>query len=656
MAVTARTTSRISSLDGLRGIAMVIFLLFHVGVPGLGGAWTGLSLFFVMSAYLITLLLLRERDRFGRMDVVAFYRRRARRLLPALFVLLAVVGTWGLLFADDLARRGLRGDMLASLGFVMNWRLVGEADQYFSTFGQPSVLRHLWTLSVEEQFYLCLPLLLVVLFLLPPRLAIPLLAAGAVASAWWTAQIGLGDASAVAHSYYGTDTRAQSLLGGMIAAFVHHAWRSGPPSALRRAGPALAWVGVVACGAFVVLVEPMDPFMFGQGGLLLQAFVVGLLLLLLAHGIAGSAGRFLGWAPFAYLGVRSYGIYLYHWPITLWLDQAFPGTPLWVAVPVVLGLSVLIAAASYRWLEEPVIRGGLRALVPARRRPRLVAVAAPVLVVALAVQVGNVGASASEMDGRAVDVPALSDDDPAYKPKDRPTRVALYGDSVAQNLVTYFPTANHPDLLVGSVAVPGCDLVDLTPAWNRELGGAPTAECRDSRTNLGERLRDLDADTVVLVTGSLLSIPHHVEGDDGPVWWLQDAPYRAAVESALDGLLAQADESGVSTQIATIPCRIDGREGHAEALRAYLEAHPEVAEATSDPTVVNTWIREWAQSRDVAVLDLYDALGCSEGFRPVIKGVTLYADQLHFSDAGAAMVWTWLAPRVRAQAAGSPAR
>ena len=97
----------------------------------------------------------------------------------------------------------------------------------------------------------------------------------------------------------------------------------------------------------MVLVEPMDPFMFGQGGLLLQAFVVGLLLLLLAHGIAGSAGRFLGWAPFAYLGVRSYGIYLYHWPITLWLDQAFPGTPLWVAVPVVLGLMIALLTAYF---------------------------------------------------------------------------------------------------------------------------------------------------------------------------------------------------------------------------------------------------------------------------------------------------------------------
>lgn len=657
MGVTAAPArARVASLDGIRGLAMVLFMLFHAGVPGLGGAWTAISLFFVLSAYLITLLLLRERARFGRVDVVGFYRRRARRLLPALVTLLLAVAVWGLVFADDLARRGLKGDLLASLGFVMNWRLVLEADQYFSVFGQPSILRHVWTLSVEEQFYLFVPLVLGVLLLLPRWVAIAALGAAAVLSAWWTAQVGLGDSSAIAHAYYGTDTRAQSLLVGMIAAVVHHTWLSGPVGRPRPLGPVVAWAGLIACVAFIVLMSPMDPFMFLHGGLLLQASVVAALLLLLARRQAGSVDTVLGWAPFAYLGVRSYGLYLYHWPITLWLDRVFPGMPWWTAAPLVLGATLLIAAASYRWIEEPVIRDGLKALLRVPSRARLAAVVGPVLVVVLAFQVGNVGATASEMGGRVVDVPPLADDEPEYEPRDRPTRVAFYGDSVAENLVSYFPAANFPDLLVSSVAVPGCDLVNLTPAWNEELGGPPTRECRQSKTTLGERLEDVKADTVVLVTGSLLSIPHYAPRSDTRVWWLQDPPYRRSVEEALDRLHYQAEQADVRTQIATIPCRIDGRRGHAAALRAYLEENPAVAEATSDPTVVNEWIRNWATSRDVAVLDLYEAFDCADGFRPEVNGVTIYGDQLHFSSDGAAMVWSWLAPRVRAEVSGGASR
>ncbi|WP_146828200.1 acyltransferase family protein [Aeromicrobium flavum] len=652
MTTATERRPRITSLDGIRGGFMLLFMLYHLGVPGLPGAWTGLSLFFVLSAFLITRLLLKERRRFGRVDVAGFYRRRARRLMPALVLLLLVLGAWGLFFADEFARRQLRGDILATLGFVMNWRLVLESDQYFSTFGSPSLLRHAWTLSVEEQFYLCVPLLLAILALMSRRLGLAVLVVAAVGSAWWTAQVGLGDASAVAHSYYGTDTRAQSLLVGMIVAFVDDGWRERTPAWLSRVGTPLAWVTLAGALAFVLLVDPMQPFMFLQGGLLAQAVVVGLLILALSRGVAGSAGRVLGWAPLAYLGVHSYGLYLFHWPITVWFDEAFPDRSVWIAVPVVLTLSVGAAAASYRWIEEPVMRHGVRGLFPRLRRPGRVALAAPVAVVAVAVAVGQVGATASQVGGRSVDVPPLVAGSPAYEPSEKPTRIALYGDSVAENLVTYFPTADYPDLLVSGLAVPGCDLVDLEPAWNEELGGAPDAECRRSWTNLGERLRDVDADTVVLVLGTLLSIPHYAP--DGEVWWLDDRPYRDVVEKALDDLVSQAQDAGVTAQVATVPCRIDGRRGQSPALRTYFEQNPEVAEATSDPQVVNRWIRAWARDRDVEVLDLYEVLECSEGFRPEVNGVNLYGDQLHFSDEGAAMVWTWLAPRIRDHAGREP--
>ncbi len=216
-----RTLAHVPALDGLRAVAVVGVMLFHGGVSWMPGGFLGVDVFFVLSGYLITTLLLRERVLSGRVDLRAFWNRRLRRLLPALLVLLAGVSVAAPFLGDPAQRAQLRGDGLASLLYVANWRFILTEQSYFA--GTPSPLRHLWSLSVEEQWYVVFPLVaaLALGHLRKRRLQVftGALAVAALASAGWMAHLasGPGDPS---RAYYGTDTRAHSLLVGAVLACV----------------------------------------------------------------------------------------------------------------------------------------------------------------------------------------------------------------------------------------------------------------------------------------------------------------------------------------------------------------------------------------------------------------------------------------------------
>lgn len=204
------------ALDGLRGVFILLFIGYHFGLTELEGMWVTINLFFVLSGFLIVRLLTAEQSRYGSIDVWDFYKRRIRRLVPALLAMLLFVMAWGALAAPEGVRRKLGGDVLATLGYVMNWRLIEQGDQYFGTAGGASPLRHAWTLAIEEQFYLVAPLVLIALYVLfrNRRISIAVLLVGAVASAVWTAYLGFHDQSDYPRLYYGTDTRAQALFIG----------------------------------------------------------------------------------------------------------------------------------------------------------------------------------------------------------------------------------------------------------------------------------------------------------------------------------------------------------------------------------------------------------------------------------------------------------
>jgi peptidoglycan/LPS O-acetylase OafA/YrhL len=216
-------------VDGLRAVAVLAVLLYHAELPWIQGGFLGVDVFFVISGYLITSLLLTEWLQRGRIDLPAFWLRRARRLLPALFLLMAVTLVFAVLFLSNEVA-GLRGDAFAALGYVTNWYLVFSDQSYFEMMGRPSLFRHLWSLAVEEQFYIVWPLLLTaMMWLLRPRQVLLVVLAGAVASTVLMALLYQPDVDP-SRVYYGTDTRGVGLLVGAALAFL---WA---PGRVRQAG------------------------------------------------------------------------------------------------------------------------------------------------------------------------------------------------------------------------------------------------------------------------------------------------------------------------------------------------------------------------------------------------------------------------------------
>lgn len=346
-------------LDGLRALAVLAVLGYHGGIVGLPGGFLGVEVFLVISGYLITALLVAERNATGRLNLKDFFIRRARRLLPAVGLLLVVVSVVSVVFLPDEVA-GLRGDVLSALFYVQNWHQIFADQSYFAAVARPPLLRHLWSLAVEEQFYLVWPIVFALgIRVLGRRKLLVGVVAGAVASAVWMAVLfsPLVDPTRV---YYGTDTRASGLLLGVALAMVWPPWRL--RTTVTIGGRALLdGIGVAALLGLVGLMATLGEFstVLYRGGFFVTGVLSVVVIAVLVHP-AARLGTVLGIAPLRWIGLRSYGIYLWHWPVFMLtrpgLDVAWPG---WVVVVVRLGLTLGIAELSFRFVEMPVRRGAL---------------------------------------------------------------------------------------------------------------------------------------------------------------------------------------------------------------------------------------------------------------------------------------------------------
>jgi peptidoglycan/LPS O-acetylase OafA/YrhL len=356
-------------LDGIRAIAVIGVLLFHADLTRMQGGFLGVDLFFVLSGFLITSLLLQELDSTGRLKFGAFYLRRARRLLPALFLTLA--GTLGLalLFARDAVMQVLK-DIPFALTYVTNWAYVFRGQSYFEAIGRPPLLQHLWSLAIEEQFYLVWPsvvFLLAYLFRRHLHRAVLLVAGvGAVVStvlmAWSAQRHGYPDLTDPSPVYFATHTHAMGILtGAAVAALFVGRFQRGTVSRRTSLLASIATVvGIVGVVASFVLVSQYSSALY-RGGMLVFALVCALAVG--GAAVPGAwAGNVLGAQPLRYLGQRSYGLYLYHWPVFMLLrpgqDIALSG---WANVVLRLGITVVVAELSYRFVEMPVRTGAFSA-------------------------------------------------------------------------------------------------------------------------------------------------------------------------------------------------------------------------------------------------------------------------------------------------------
>jgi peptidoglycan/LPS O-acetylase OafA/YrhL len=347
-------------LDGLRAIAVLAVIAYHLNPARAPGGLLGVGVFFTLSGYLITDLLLGQRAAVGSLRLGDFWLRRARRLLPALFLMLAVVVAWVTLLDRSLLP-GLRGDVLAAVGYVSNWWNIIREASYFARFGPPPPLDHLWSLAVEEQFYLIWPWLLWLgLRYLPGRYTLAALTlAGAALSAAAMALIYQPGVDPT-RVYEGTDTRAFGLLIGAALAMV---WPSRElrTDRINLRGRLLmdgaGVVGLVVIGLLIWRTSEYSPFLY-NGGIVLLSVATVLLLTALVHP-ASWLGVAVGWSPLRWLGVRSYGIYLWHYPIIV-LTAPGPQQRASLSLEVLqVAATIVVAALSWQFFEEPIRRGAI---------------------------------------------------------------------------------------------------------------------------------------------------------------------------------------------------------------------------------------------------------------------------------------------------------
>ena len=426
-----------AGLDGLRGVAVIAVLVFHGGFTWAVGGYLGVSTFFTLSGFLITSLLLAERTTTRSIDIRAFWGRRLRRLIPASLGALTLVLLYSVMAASATQQRSLGGDVTSSLLDVANWHFIFSHQSYSDVFSAPSPVLHFWSLAIEEQFYLVYPVM-----------ALGLLAAlkwnrwrfgqalGVLMALSLAATLFLG----YSHDriYFGTETRAfELLIGGVLGVAIYSRRVT---RRLARPGPHRRAAALVGAGALAVCVvlwvnTPQTAGWLYRGGF--AAYSLLTCLVILATIVPwGPVARLMSWSALRRVGLLSYGIYLYHWPIFLWIDQDRTGLSIWPLFVVRVAVTGGLAFLSFRFLEQPVRRGTLTV----GGRPALYA--APVIAVLIALTAWMITADApkplidfaagqrtlSELGAGRV-TPAT---DAAGRPLSvQPPKVAVFGDSTS---------------------------------------------------------------------------------------------------------------------------------------------------------------------------------------------------------------------------------
>jgi len=342
-------------------------VFYHADFSWAQGGFLGVEVFFVISGYLITSLLLVEWLKSDTVDLRAFWVRRARRLLPAVFLMLGVVAVWSVVFLRDTLYR-LGGDILAASAYVTNWFFIVRNDSYFESFGRPPLLGHLWSLAVEEQFYVLWPLLFSIGFALlggrskhaTIRRFRWIVVVGAIASTAWMAHLftPFEDPSRV---YYGTDTRAAGILIGIALATAWMPWHL-PKTISRRHTVVFRSLGFAALAALLLIMATLSeysPWLY-RGGFAVTSLLTAVVIAIIAHPAIGF-GFVLSNPVMTWIGKRSYGIYLWHWPIFMITRPGFDvASSVTTTFIFRLALTFTIAELSYRYVEMPIRKVGYR--------------------------------------------------------------------------------------------------------------------------------------------------------------------------------------------------------------------------------------------------------------------------------------------------------
>lgn len=391
-------SDHVPGLDRLRAVSVLVVMLYHAHLTWMRGGFLGVEVFFGISGFLITRRLLQDHGRLGLgfwPFLGRFWKRRVGRLFPALALFLLAAMALGAFVLGPRASQ-FRGDLLPSFLYVENWYQITSGGSYFADQGLP-LMRHIWSLAVEEQFYILWPVLVAgVLWTCRRARGVLWVVTAVLALASLALMLLLADPSnpssvvameSLNRVYLGTDTRAFGLLAGALLAFTPRAWAAVGklPKRAFEAGSMAALAALLGLCAFV---DIQDPFLYRGGFLLVDGLTLFLIAGFLRADHAGPVAKLLAWRPLEWIGQRSYGIYLWHWPIFRLVGEGQEELP-WILLR--WGLTFLVAGASYRWMESPILdwvrgRPPRPANQTARRVWRFAAVTAALLLVGISTQ------------------------------------------------------------------------------------------------------------------------------------------------------------------------------------------------------------------------------------------------------------------------------
>jgi peptidoglycan/LPS O-acetylase OafA/YrhL len=495
--------ARHRGLDGLRGVAVILVIIFHSGLDWLPGGFLGVSVFFTLSGFLITSLLINECENSGRINLKAFWGRRLRRLAPASLVVIAVViGLASWLSASIEASR-IKGDAISAVLYFSNWRFIYSGHSYGELFASPSPLQHLWSLSIEEQLYVVVPVIIAGLFAVGLRrrgIGMVLLV-GVVGSTIATMLI-----SGHEHIYYGTHTRAAELLLGAALACLF-----GQRIEQLATKPARPWstlyllplLGVILLAKF----STVDSAWVYSGALTLFGLLSVVCLIAAIQG--GPVRAILSWSVLVRVGEVSYGLYLIHWPVIVWLNTDrldVNPTALFGAQVVV---TVLLTVLSYWLIEQPIRHRKVLRSVPVALGAFVASVVAAVVLASavLASTSGRVDTTPEILVTLApnttnvneVVTTTVADAMPTRIDRTVPLSILVIGDSTAENIATALAGASDGNLGVISGGVLGCPLLKVAFVRDRKDSQQDVAYCPENEQLVRDHVADVDA--VVIVAG-----------------------------------------------------------------------------------------------------------------------------------------------------------
>jgi peptidoglycan/LPS O-acetylase OafA/YrhL len=636
-------------LDGLRGLAVAAVVLFHLRPEGLPGGFLGVDLFFVLSGFLITSLLLieldtrRDRRNRGQVDLGRFWARRARRLLPALFITLVAVTFASRRWLPGWQLGRIRGDGLAALAYISNWHDALRNVAYFDSASSPSPFAHLWSLAIEEQIYLLWPLMLLLLYrVLRGRRASLAVAVGVLVTA---SAVAMNFTNDHGFAYLATHTRAQTLLlGALLAVLTTHITRSDAPTAAPRTGRVWAvagTIGLIGLAVMVVRVHGTDAWMY-HGGFTLAAGLGVLAVAGAARGV-GPLGVVTAFAPLRVLGRTSYGIYLYHWPVIVFLNEGRTGLQGWTLDAVRLAVVAALTTASYLLIEHPIRSGRWRGW-PER-------ITAPVAVSGIATLLVLTGLAATSVPtylagpGKAPNVPVSvrsprtpfptfpsttvpvattqPSDVESNVPRPAPHRIVMIGDSVANSLAPGIVSAAQAQgISVIDQTVSGCGIVtNSEPAMPDGSEISFTSACRNGINGVQNQVAAEEPDLVVVLStweaGDRLVDGTHLR--PGSAGW------RASLTTGLQEMLERVRAHGAEVMFMLEAPRVPG----------------EIRDAIEHGVVATAWpalIRKVADTAGAPVVDLGPVVcaGSITHCPTEVDGVRLRPDDgAHFSPQGA---------------------